>query len=258
MDRGKMLSEAQARAGANRRRPGHDPDRSGDRDAGTQPPRSRITPRFFSARRWMEDGQSDERDDDQFARCGRDGATDAGRERATENALCRPAVTPPSHAEPVVDPEAQTDTGRRHDKIVRASQLRSDEPADRNCRMKNKSPPPMAEAGASADPRRGREREARPFGGANPSRSTAPEQPAVKRHASEERQIRSGEPGSDAVRTGHARAFRKKRADNRGRPGSRRANVSPQERAREVTQLDFCGARFRTTRARSGPLDSPG
>src|SRR5207244_7672892 len=43
-----------------------------------------------------------------------------------------------------------------------------------------------------------------------------------------------GEAGNFAIRAHHPRSLRKKRADNRGRPGPRRANLSAQERAGEV------------------------
>src|SRR5205085_6828495 len=47
----------------------------------------------------------------------------------------------------------------------------------------------------------------------------------------------AGETGNDAVRTGDSRPFREKRADDRGRPGPRCADVLAQKRAREVRRL---------------------
>jgi hypothetical protein len=61
-----------------------------------------------------------------------------------------------------------------------------------------------------------------------------------KRGEATERKIRPGEAGGFAVRTGHARTFRKKRADHRRRSGSRHSYVSPQEHPREVTSLRRC------------------
>ena len=64
----------------------------------------------------------------------------------------------------------------------------------------------------------------------SPEEKTDPSQRTEARSGKETRR----EAGSVAVRAGHARSFRKKRTDDRRRPGPGCADLPAQKRAREV------------------------